>query len=157
VLATVQAGMASGAMDEPILARSFTDLLVRSALVCFPHSWEEGAAGPSLFAPAALRRAKAFIDAHAPEPITLVDIAEAARISPRHLQNEFRRHYGMTPTGYLRQARLTLAREALLRSAGGPGDSVASIARAAGFAHPSRFAAAYRIAFGEYPRDTLRR
>ncbi len=157
VLATVQPAMASGAIDSPLLSRSLTDFVVASALVCFPHNWEEPPQGPARTPTAALRRAKTFIDEHASAPITLTDIADEARLSARHLQGEFRRYYDTTPMAYLRRVRLDLARDALVHADPADGDSVARIARASGFSHPGRFAAAYHEAFGEYPLQTLLR
>ncbi|MDR7185497.1 AraC-like DNA-binding protein [Microbacterium trichothecenolyticum] len=154
VLATVRPAMVSDAIDSPVLSRSLTDYVTACALACFPHNWEEPPRGSALTPTAAVRRAKVFIDEHASVPITLVDVADAARLSSRHLQGEFRRYYDITPMAYLRRVRLDLARDALLRADPG-GDSVARIAHASGFNHLGRFSAAYREAFGEYPRQTL--
>lgn len=107
-------------------------------------------------APAALRRAVAFIHAHAGEPIGVGQIAAAAGTSARALQYAFARHYETTPTGYLRQVRLAQAHHDL--AAGDPtaGDTVAAIAARWDFAKPSRFAAAYRQVYGQSPGQTLR-
>jgi AraC-like DNA-binding protein len=64
------------------------------------------------------------------------------------------RHVGMSPMAYLRDARLRRA-DAGLRAAAA-GDTVASIARRWGFAHPGRFAAAYEAKHGQPPGRTLR-
>ena len=66
----------------------------------------------------------------------------------------FQRHVGMSPMAYLRDARLRRA-DAGLRAAAA-GDTVASIARRWGFAHPGRFAAAYEAKYGQPPGRTLR-
>ena len=55
---------------------------------------------------------------------------------------------------YLRSARMRGA-DAELR-ASSPDDTVASIARRWGFAHPERFAAAYEARYGEAPGARLR-
>jgi transcriptional regulator GlxA family with amidase domain len=57
---------------------------------------------------------------------------------------------------YLRDLRLRRAREALL-AADHDATTVRAVAAAVGMLHPSRFAAAYREAFGEAPSDTLTR
>ncbi len=62
----------------------------------------------------AVRRAVAFIDAHAHTDITLVDIAAAAYVTPRALQYGFRRRLDTTPMAYLRTVRLHHARAELL-------------------------------------------
>lgn len=105
-------------------------------------------------APATVRRALSFIDAHAHEPVTLDDIARAAGISTRGLQYAFRRALDRTPLQALRRARLLGARDDVRADASA---SIAEIARRWGFAHPSRFAAYYRDEFGETPAATRRR
>lgn len=104
-------------------------------------------------APATVRRAMAFIEEHAHEPITVDDVALAAGISTRGLQYAFRRAVDTTPTEWLRRARLSGAHRSLSDPEGG---TVAEIARRWGFEHPSRFAAHYRAAYGVNPAQTLR-
>ncbi|MCK6067414.1 MULTISPECIES: helix-turn-helix transcriptional regulator [Microbacterium] len=103
-------------------------------------------------APATVRRAIAFIEAHAQEPITVDDIATAARISTRGLQYAFRRSREMPPTEYLRSVRLAGAHDDLAHGASG----IATVARRWGFGSPSRFAAYYRRRYGHAPAETLR-
>lgn len=102
-------------------------------------------------APVTVRRALAFIAENAHRPITIDDVAAAVHISTRGLQYAFRRALDVTPAECLRQARLDGAHREL-RS--GVPTTVAAIARRWGFAHPSRFAAAYREAFGVLPSVT---
>ncbi|WP_309104554.1 AraC family transcriptional regulator [Microbacterium sp.] len=99
-------------------------------------------------APATVRRALVFIEENAHRPITVDDVAAAVHISTRGLQYAFRRSLDLTPVEYLRGARLEGAHRDL--RAGDPAP-IATIARRWGFAHPSRFAAAYRAAYGITP------
>ena len=156
------------------LHRAFTEphppmasLLVRAALIefaavaqlaVFPHTAIPAGQlrSPGQVAPAALRRAVAFIDAHAEEPVTLTQMAEAAGITGRALQMAFMRHYDTTPTGYLRRVRLERAHRELRDADPSDGTTVAAIARRWGWANSSHFAVAYREAYGRYPRHTLR-
>ena len=115
-----------------------------------PHRGSE--AGGS----AAVRRAAAFIQANAAEPLTVSVIAAAARLSVRGLQLGFQREYGVTPMAFLRAVRLEEARSELL-AADASDEHVASVARRWAFANPGRFAALYRARFGERPTDTLHR
>jgi AraC-like DNA-binding protein len=112
--------------------------------------------GPGQVAPAAIRRAVAFIDAHAADPITLDQIAAAAGLSGRALQAGFRRHYDTTPTRYLLKVRLEHAHRDLQAADPTTGATVAGIARRWGFPDPSRFTAAYRASYGQPPNRTLR-
>lgn len=123
------------------LAHSYTDRLNRRA--------------PPMPSPRSVLRAIDFIHQHAEEPLTLADIAAAAGTSARSLQEAFRRFRECTPMEYLRRLRLQRAREDLLDPAK-PG-RVAPIAMRWGFAHLGLFSIRYRAAYGESPRDTLRR
>lgn len=104
-------------------------------------------------APASVRRALAFMSENAHRPITVDDVAAAVHMSTRGLQYAFRRSLDATPAQSLRRARLDGAHQDLRSSTR---DSVATIARRWGFAHPSRFAAAYREAYGIHPSQTRR-
>lgn len=104
--------------------------------------------------PAALRRAIAFIEAHADSDIGSADIAAAAKVTIRALQYAFRRQLGTTPMAHLRRVRLERARLDLL--AADPGETtVAEIASRWGFGHLGRFAATYRAAYGRTPSEEL--
>jgi transcriptional regulator GlxA family with amidase domain len=74
----------------------------------------------------------------------------------RALQYAFARHYGLSPTRYLRRVRLERAHRDLQAADPTQGDTVAAIAAAWGFATPSRFAAMYRETYGYPPSHTLR-
>ncbi|MFI6762664.1 AraC family transcriptional regulator [Micromonospora sp. NPDC050417] len=145
-------------LSNPLIQASTTDLVAIAALSTFPNTTMtlEPARDSDQVAPTALRRAVAYIGAHAAEPITLTDIATAARVGPRALQQAFTRHYDTTPTNYLRRIRLEHAHRQLQSADATRGDTVASIARRWGFAHPGRFAVAYRRQFGRTPHQTLR-
>ena len=61
--------------------------------------------GPGWVPSSAARHAAEFIETHAGQPLTLGQIATASGVTARALQYAFRRHYGTTPTGYLRRLR----------------------------------------------------
>ena len=145
------------AAAEPLLIGNAARLLAAAALTAFPNTIVPAPArrGEGGATPVLLRRAIAFIDANADRDISVADIAEAARVTPRALQYAFRRHRGTTPTGYLRRVRLARAHEDLLRADPTRGDTVTAIAARWGFLHFGRFAAEYRRAYGQTPRTTL--
>ena len=99
-----------------------------------------------------VRRAIAYMEQHAHEPITIDDVAAASGISSRGLQYAFRRALEQTPTEYLRRERLAGAHAELQHAAPA---SVSEVARRWGFASASRFAKHYRDAYGRTPRQTL--
>ncbi|WP_181433438.1 helix-turn-helix domain-containing protein [Curtobacterium sp. MCPF17_031] len=105
--------------------------------------------------PANVVRALDYIEAHLTEPITTADLAAAAGLSQRGLQQAFGRNDLPTPLEALREARLRRARTLLADAR--PGEvSVATVARQLGFVHLGRFAGYYAERFGERPSDTLR-
>ena len=144
-------------VTHPLAVRHLEQLLSSSFLLGSRHSCTELLqASERAIAPRTVRLALDFLQAHAADPITVEDVALAAGVGVRALQEAFRRHLDTTPTAYLRRLRLDGARQDL--EAGSPGaSSVTDVALRWGFVHLSRFAADYRKSFDESPRDTLRR
>jgi AraC-like DNA-binding protein len=140
------------------LARRELGWLVNSAvLACFPNSTLDAeAASYAGDTPQPLRRALIFIEERAGDPITLNEIAMAARLSPRGLQAAFRRHLDTTPLAHLRSIRMERAHRDLQSADPANGVSVAATAAKWGFTHLGRFAIDYRRRFGVYPSQTLR-
>ncbi|NMO88324.1 helix-turn-helix transcriptional regulator [Actinomycetospora sp. TBRC 11914] len=105
--------------------------------------------------PETVRRAVAFIETDPAREMTLTEIAAAAHVTPRALQYAFTRHLQTTPMAYLRRVRLDAAHRDLLDADPRGDDTVTTVAARWGFAHPGRFAAAYRAAYGRAPSLTL--
>jgi AraC-like DNA-binding protein len=103
-----------------------------------------------------LRQAAEYVHAFADQPISAGDIATAAGVHTRTLQQLMNQHLGSSPTTYLRHVRLDRARQDLLAADPASG-FVADVARRWGFGNLGRFSASYAKRFGEYPRDTLAR
>ena len=141
-----------------LLQSSALDMLAAAALTVFPNTAMAAAQvpGPGRVAPAAVRRAVAFIDEHADRDISAADIAAAAHVTIRAVQLAFRRHLDTTPSAYLRRVRLEFAHQQLHAATPGDGVTVTEIATRWGFASPSRFAASYRATYGVLPSHTLR-
>lgn len=140
----------------PAARRAIVDDFVTAAVEAFPHRerWQSTITGNGP-EHARLRRALEYVHAHARDAIGTAEIAAAAGLSPRGLQQSLRRHLDQTPGDLLRSVRLDGARGDLLR--GDRDDtSVADIARAWGFGHLGRFSATYRARFGELPSESLR-
>ena len=137
-------------------SRSFTDLLLYTLLQAVPHSHSgrlaRAGGGPAV--PGTVRRAEAYIRAHAGEPMVLHEVADAAGCSVRGLQLGFRRHRDTTPLAAIRHARLEAVREAL--RSGNAASTVTDLAERFGFTNPGRFAQLYEAAFGESAFDALR-
>ncbi|GAA4914492.1 AraC-like DNA-binding protein [Actinomycetospora succinea] len=150
------------ALATPLVRAATLRHLATVVLLTFPNTALDAAedptrAGPGRAEPATVRRAAAYIETHAHEPIGLDDIAVAARIGARGLQHAFARHRDTTPLGYLRRVRLDRAHRELRGADPSAGDTVAAIATRWGFAHGGRFSAEYRHVYGCSPSETLRR
>jgi AraC-like DNA-binding protein len=100
-------------------------------------------------------RVLAWARGHLQEPVGLGALAQIAGVPPRTLETHFRRFLGTSPMEWVRQARLSHARRALLASGGHA--SVTRVALECGFGQLGRFAAQYGRSFGELPSETLRR
>ncbi|MEJ2888431.1 helix-turn-helix transcriptional regulator [Actinomycetospora aeridis] len=146
-------------MSSPLVRGEALRQLAVGVLLVFPNSTlgDRQAEGPGTAQPATIRRAVAFMDAHAQEDITLGQIAAAARIGPRGLQAAFRRHREQSPLDYLRRTRMERAHDDLRSGDPTRGDTVGIIAARWGFANAGRFAVEYRQRYGCSPRETLRR
>jgi AraC-like DNA-binding protein len=143
---------------HPLVADRVASGLVSLLLTSMPHNKKSAieATAKQPIAPFFVRRVEQFIEQHARDAITLVDLTGIAGVSTRALQTGFRRFRNTTPMAYLRSIRLELAR-AELAKAGRLSSSVAAAAHASGFAHLGRFARDYQARFGELPSETLYR
>ncbi|MGX1128224.1 AraC-like DNA-binding protein [Streptomyces glaucescens] len=149
---------APDAVGRPLIASTSGQLLAASVLAAFPNTahTDPTAQDRTDAHPATLRRAVAYIEDHADQPLTVADIAAAVPVTIRALQYAFRRHLDTTPLAYLRRVRLAQAHRELRAADPLGGTTVGDIAARWGFAHPGRFAALYRDAYGTSPSDTLR-
>lgn len=139
-----------------IAEHHFEQFLLHTLLSSQPHNYShELGELPASWTPAALRRATRYCEDHAGEPISLSDIAAAARVSVRTLQLGFREHLETTPMAYLRSVRLAHAHADLVRLAGTDSPmTVTDVALRWGFTHLGRFAALYRQTYGRPPSST---
>lgn len=134
----------------------FQGLLISQLILGQPNNYgDELHLGPRPAVARPIARAAEMIEAHAREPLTVDDIAEAVGIGARALQEGFRRHFDTTPTMFLRDIRLQRVRTALMQ-ADSTSTTVTEIALEWGFLHLGRFAVMYNSRFGETPSSTLR-
>ncbi|MGW0392930.1 AraC family transcriptional regulator [Streptomyces sp. NPDC003042] len=146
------------AVRSPLAVQHFEQLLVNGLLDAQPHTLVDSVAGRGPAAlPAAVRRAADFCVEHAHEPISVADMAQAARVSVWSLREGFRTHMAVTPLAYLRSVRLGRARRDLLAAAyGHTTETVTGVALRWGFTHLGRFTGYYRKTYGETPSQTVR-
>ncbi|WP_113700577.1 AraC family transcriptional regulator [Nonomuraea lactucae] len=136
----------------------FEQFVLHTLLTSQPHNHSAAMSAPTAPAtPASLRRARSYCHDHAAEAVTLGDIAAAARMSVRTLQQSFREHLQTTPMAYLRSVRLEHAHRDLLHiAATGGHTTVTEVALRWGFTHLGRFATLYKATYGQSPSQTLR-
>lgn len=103
-----------------------------------------------------LRRALAAAEEQAHVTPSIADLAKAAAVSVRTLQEVFRTELGTTPVAYLRSVRLRRVHEELVRS-DWSGTTIEAVAHRWGFTNYGRFARLYRTQYGMNPTATLRR
>jgi AraC-like DNA-binding protein len=96
-----------------------------------------------------LLRAKDLADARYAEPLTVADMARAARLSPAHFSRTFRRTFGEAPHQYLKTRRLERA-AALLRNTD---RTVTEICFTVGLLSVGSFASSFRSVYGATPLE----
>ena len=159
LLHTFSETAASGLFDRsPLAAAHFEKLLLHGLLDTQPHSLSDDlAAEPSRPKSTAVRRAMTYCEEHAAEPVSIGELAMAARVSVRALQLAFRTELGLTPMEYLRRVRLDHVHQDLLAIAQGrAAGTVTDVALRWGFTHLGRFSGFYRETYGKLPSQTAR-
>jgi len=142
--------------QSPLALNALCDAMIYLLLETCPHRYSEALAAPaSAPAPRHVKWAIDFMREHLAEPISLSDIATAAEVSVRTLQQGFRQFRNTTPIAYLHELRMLAAHRDLRES--GTRQAVADIALRWGFTHLGRFSAEYRKRFGQLPSQALKR
>ncbi|MGF6753589.1 helix-turn-helix transcriptional regulator [Paraburkholderia sp. GAS42] len=93
-------------------------------------------------------RAKAMIDAHLEDGLSILELAAACELSPAYFCRAFRRSTGHAPHQWLIRRRIDVARDLLARSS----LSIAEIAISCGFADQSHFTRVFSHVTGITPR-----
>ncbi|GIN92845.1 bifunctional transcriptional activator/DNA repair enzyme AdaA [Siminovitchia terrae] len=96
--------------------------------------------------------AKTFIHNHFNESITLSKIAEEIHINPYHLHRTFKKIVGKTPSDYLFQIRIKLAKEMLKTT----DKSITEIALKVGYYNISHFSSVFLDKVGMNPSEFRR-
>ena len=141
----------SGGLCGPLFAASVADTVALRLLR--DHCAVDRMPQTVALAPARLRRVRALVDERLGCPLTVEDMAEAAGLSRAHFTRCFHAATGCTPYGYVRERRLSRARELLQ----GSGLSIAEIALATGFHSQSHLGRVFRAATGMTPGEYRRR
>ena len=92
-------------------------------------------------------KARHFIDQHLEAELRLSQIANAVYSSPFHLNREFKRHYGITPSQYAKERRIAEAKKLLCGNS-----SVSDTCLSVGYGSITTFSLLFRRWTGSSPR-----
>jgi AraC-like DNA-binding protein len=99
-------------------------------------------------------RARDYVHEHLAEGISITDIAARVGVTPRTLQNGFRKAFNLTPAEYIRRARVEALHRALLAADASAG--VTNLMMNVGIVNFGRYAQYYREQIGVSPSTTLK-
>lgn len=140
------------------LAEHLHNMLMGLLVTTFDNNYQELYCSRTAksVAPVYVRLAEEYIKNNASKAMTVNDIAREVGVAMRTLHKGFQRYRNYSVSEFLRNERLSLARQELA-VAKQRNLSVTDIAYACGFVHLSKFAEAYRKKYGEKPSETLRK
>ncbi|WP_427132291.1 AraC family transcriptional regulator [Pseudarthrobacter sp. S9] len=144
-------------LHQPLILSNFENLLMVQLLHAQSNNYSASLRDGTLeVRPRTVKRVIDLVQEAPEEQYSAANLAQAAGVSLRTLEDSFKVHLGTTPMAYLRDIRLARAHEDLLRTNAEDGTNVKDIAYKWGFSHVPRFAAAYRNRYGLSPSETLR-
>lgn len=111
----------------------------------------ESARQQRLLEPFYVKRADRFLRENLSLRVSIDELAAHCGVSPRTLQQGFKRFRGVSPVAHARNLRLEESHAALRQGEG----SVAEVAARLGFGSLTTFSLEYRRRFGQSPRETL--
>ena len=142
--------------DEPASAQRLENFFLAHLLDLCAHNQSPESLHSTCITPHTIKQAKAFIDEHLDQPLTVQRIANTVGISTRSLYAGFKEYVGYSPMQFVKQRRLELARS-LLAQADPTQQTVTQLALQCGFTHLGLFARDYQQRYGERPSATLLR
>lgn len=152
-LAERDARMGGELTRSPLLSGQRSRMIAAALVATHPVQASQADDRPAV--PRQIRRAVELVERSAHEDLTVTQLAAAAGVGVRALQQGFREHLQMSPMQFLRQIRLERAHQQLLRE--DPATvTVAEVAHSWGFGNLGRFSQMYRRRFGRLPSHTLR-
>ena len=140
---------------HPEVARSLEQQLAHALVNCLAANEVYDPTPTKRHHRSIMARFEKVLAARLDRPLRVPDVCEIIEVSQRTLTTCCAEFLGLSPGRYIRLHRLNVAR-GLLRHANPDITSVAEIARRSGFSELGRFAAMYRMAFGELPSITRR-
>ncbi len=149
---------AEGLAPPPATERHLRQHTLTAVLFGLEHNYSAALRDPApLISNRVVRHAIDVINAEEAAHLTVVDVAREVGIGLRALEIGFKKQVDMSPSQYLKKARLHRVHTDLLAADTADNATVGGIALNWGFSHAWRFTQAYRAEFGESPATTLRR
>lgn len=135
-----------------ITTKAQNELLLTTILNTGNHSNREASTDQ---APTVLiGKAMNYIQGNLEKPISLNELSQACKASPRTLQSQFKKYFNSSPMAIINLEKLKKVRSELLAACTG-NTQVADIAAKYGFFHASNFSRIYKKTFGVSPSVTL--
>jgi AraC-like DNA-binding protein len=133
-------------------SRTLMEIMLSTA----PHSYSDSVDDEPANRTAAwhVGRARDYVHDHLSEGISITDIAARVGVTPRTLQNGFRKAFNLTPAEYIRRARVDALHRALLAADETAG--VTNLMTNVGIVNFGRYAQYYREQIGVSPSTTLK-
>lgn len=156
ITAAVAGGSEEAALARsPLAAELLQDSMIALLLENLPHNHAYDIAHDRIeTAPWPVRRAVDYIAANAQRDIAVGDVATAAEMSLRALQQNFQRYLKTSPQDYIKAVRLQGVHRELVDPASRR--AIEEIAGDWGFVNRGHFATQYRKLYGELPSQTRR-
>lgn len=150
ISATAPAALASEGVRMQY-SRTLMEIMLSAA----PHSHADSIVEPESRSTAwHVGRARDYVHDHLAEGISITDIAARVGVTPRTLQNGFRKAFNLTPAEYIRRARVDALHRALLAADETAG--VTNLMMNVGIVNFGRYAQYYREQIGVSPSTTLK-
>lgn len=142
----------------PILLTQYEELIATSLLLLQGNNYSHliHQQKSQSVTPGFIRKIEKYIEEHAHEPLTILNIAEYGGISTRTLYAGFKRYRNTTPMLYLKEIRMRNVFDELQHAQSNE-ITVTEAAFKWGFNHLGHFSTDYKRRFGESPSETLLR
>ncbi len=146
---------APAALANEGVRKQYSRTLMEIMLSAAPHNHSEAIEEPMKRATAwHVGRARDYVHDHLAEGISITDIAARVGVTPRTLQNGFRKAFNVTPAEYIRRARVEALHQALLAADETAG--VTNLMMNVGIVNFGRYAQYYKEQIGVSPSTTLK-
>ena len=137
------------------ISESFTQYLIELILLKVPNNYSSQLKEKrKCVLPHYMKKAQQYIQQHIQQTIGLSDLSEFCDVSGRSLQKGFNQYFQQTPMEYIRDVRMALVHQALLKSK--KNSSVTDILLQHGIQSLGHFSTHYKKRYGCLPSQTLK-